>query len=273
MAENNKPVAEQSATGYGYQDDTVKVNPFNFGLNAGNCFLKKFEWIPNGGKDGAEQEALDIVFDINGTEKSYRKFPVTKAFGKNQEEITDPNAPEFKEAMSDFNSTIVHILHIFIDGDSVKAALSVPIKDFKHFCQVAMSILPKTYKDIPLDIFLQWGWNLGDKEKTYLEIPTKMKYGRWLSAAQKPENSSSWKEVRVENPSDSVREALFYIDGNNNKHPFIKNGWFMNSNFSHQQRVDESTGNANTNSSTNTASTGNTNTSLPAATNKPAATW
>lgn len=272
MADQNASPSANSADGYGYTTDEVKVNPFNFGLNAGNCFLTKFEWIPNGGKDGAEQEALDIVFTINGTEKSYRKFPVTKAFGKDNAEVTDPTAPEMKEAMSDFNAVIVHILHCFMNSDSIKAAMNVPIKDFKHYCQICMSILPKTYKDTALDIFLQWGWNLGDKEKTYLEIPTKMKYGRWLSVAQNPVGSTSWKEVRVENPADTVREALYYVDGANNKHLFIKNGWFMNSNFANQQRADGgTTDNSASNSSASANVTSVTNT--PAGPTKQAASW
>jgi hypothetical protein len=272
MADQNAQPSANSAGGYGYTSDEVKVNPFNFGLNAGNCFLTKFEWIPNGGKDGAEQEALDIVFNINGTEKSYRKFPVTKAFGKDNVEVTDPNAPEMKEAMSDFNSVIVHILHCFMDGDSIKAAMSVPIKDFKHYCQIAMSILPKTYKDTALDIFLQWGWQLRDnQEKTYLEIPARMKQGKWLCVAQAPISSTSWKEVRTENPADTVREALIYVDGANNKHQFIKNGWFMNSNFAHQQRTDGGTvDNSASNGTTSSVSVAPAPQAGPA---KPAASW
>lgn len=271
MAEQNgQPSSAQAGGGYGFTTDEVKVNPFNFGLNAGNCFLIKFEWIPNGGKDGAEQEALDIVFTINGTEKSYRKFPVTKAFDKNQNEITDPNAPEMKEAMSDFNAVITHILHCYVDIESIKAVMAVPITSFKQFCQIAMSILPKTYKEIPLDIFLQWGWQISTNgDKTYLEIPNKMKYGRFLAPAQAPINGSNWEEKRVENPTNSTREALWYEDSAGNKHPFTKNGWFMRSSFASQQRTYDS---ASSSSSANT-STSTSQTVPPPADTKKAATW
>lgn len=218
---------------YGYASDEVKVSPFSFGLNAGLTKLTKFQWIPNGGKEGAEQEALDIVFNINGTEKSYRMFPITQAFGKNNEIITDPNAPEFKEAFVDLNARVTHILHSFIDSDSIKAGFSVPINSFKEFCQVAMSLLPKNYTEVSLDIFLQFQWQLkGDQERTYLEIPSKMKYGRWLCTAQ----PGTWTENKVENPADSVREALYYTNEQAERHPFVKNGWFMNSNFAKQQK-------------------------------------
>lgn len=222
------------AVGYGYASDEVKVSPFSFGLNAGAARLTKFEWIPNGGKDGAEQEALDIVFTINGTDRSYRMFPVVKAFGKNNEEITDPNAAEFKEAIVDFNARVTHILHAYIDSDSIKAGFSRPIANFKEFCQVAMSMLPKGYSEVPLDIFMQFQWQLKDgQERTYLEIPNKMKYGAWL----KPAQPGTWTEHKVPNPGENVREALFYTNEKGEKHPFIKNGWFMNSNFANQQRA------------------------------------
>lgn len=218
---------------YGYATDEVKQSPFTFGLNAGKTFLIKFEWIPNGGKDGAEQEALDIVFNINGTEKNYRMFPVVKAFGKNNEEITDPNAPEFKDAVVDFNARVTHILHAYMDSEAIKSGFSRPIASFKDFVQIAMSMLPKNYREIPLDIFLQYQWQLPQgKERTYLEIPGKMKYGKWLAPAQ----AGTWKENRVENPADNVTEALFYTNEEGVKHPFTKNGWFMNSNFAKQQR-------------------------------------
>lgn len=231
MSQTNQP----PNGGYGYESDEVKVNPFNFGLNT-DCKLVKFEWIPNGGKEGAEQEAIDIIFNVNGTDKGYRKFPVVQAFGKNQEKITDPDAPEFKEAMQDFNSTIVHILHCFVEGDTVKAALNRPITSFKEFAKIAMDVLPKDYKEKQLHIFMQFGWQLGEKDRTYLEIPSKMKSGRWLS----PAIPGNWVEKKVENPSDSVREALYYINKDNEteKHAFIRNGWFMNSNYAKLQRKD-----------------------------------
>jgi hypothetical protein len=228
--------ATENTGGYGYQEDEVKVSPFVFGLNAGNTFLKKFGWIPNGGKGGAEQEALEIIFEINGTEKSYRKFPIVKAFGKNNEEITDPNAPEFKEALGDFNAVITHILHTFVDSGTLKASMQRRITSFKEYCQLCESILPKDYATIPLDIFMQYQWQLrGDQDRTFLEIPQKMKYGKWLVKAVTP--VGSWKAVKTPNPADEDRAALIYKDDAGNIHPFVKTGWFVNSAFANQQKV------------------------------------
>jgi hypothetical protein len=219
----------QTGGDYGYQDDNVPQSFMNWGLNSGTATLKRFEWIPNGGKDGAEQEALDIVFNINGTDKSARMFPVTKAFKKGtNEEVTDRNAPEFKEALSNFNAMITHILHCYRTSEEIKKAMSVKIGSFKEFCKVAMGLLPTDYATKKLDIFLQWQWQVGEgKEKAYLELPKKMTYGKWVVAHIPGE----WKEKRHANPTKEVGEALAYLNEKGEKHPFIRSGWFMDSNF------------------------------------------
>lgn len=224
---------KQAPGGYGYASDEVKVSPFSFGLNAGSARMTKFEWIPNGGKDGAEQEVLNIVFKINGTDKNYRMFPVTKAFDKNNQEVTDPSAPEMQEALTDFNARVTHILHAFIDSDTIKAGLSRPIANFKEFCQIVMSLLPKNYAEQPLDIFMQYQWTLREgQERTYLDLPTKMKYGKWVIAAQ----AGIWTKHVADNPTEDTKKALWYTNEAGEEHPFFKNGWFMNSNFANQQK-------------------------------------
>ena len=222
-------------TQYGYQDDTVKVSPFNFGLNAGVTFLKTFEWTPTGGKDGAEQEALNIVFDINGTEKSLRMFPVTKAFLKDGGETTDPSSKEFKAEVANFNAKIFHIMHCFVETDVYKTALAKRISSFKDFCNTVVALLPKDFNKKPLDIFLQFQWQPSSGQtRTYLDIPKKMSYGFWLVSAQ----AGTWTKHAKENPTQEDREALYYMNEKNEKHPFVRNGWFMSSNFAKQQSDD-----------------------------------
>ena len=65
MSDQQLPTGTTAPAGYGYQTDEVKISPFNFGGNFGVTNLIKFEWIPNGGASGAEQEALDVTFVIN----------------------------------------------------------------------------------------------------------------------------------------------------------------------------------------------------------------
>lgn len=227
-------MSDQNLNMYGYASDEVKVVPFNFGLIAGQTFLKKFEWIPNGGKDGAEGEALEIVFDIMGTEKGYRKFPVTKAFLKNGGETTDRNSTEFKEAVQTLNACITHILHCFATSEQLQAAFSRPIPDFKTFCQLAASVLPANFSTVPLDIFMQYQWKLREGQaRTYLEIPNSMKSGKWLIPAVKA--VGQWKELRKTDFSDNDQNALVYVDDANNIHPFKRYGKYMRSNSAIQQ--------------------------------------
>jgi hypothetical protein len=231
----NEPVNNM----YGYASDDVQVSvPFVFGLNAGVTTLEKFEWIPNGGKDGAEQEAIDIIFKINGTEKSYRKFPITKAFDKNNQEVTDPSAPEFRDAVQTLNSVITHILKCFVTDDQLMAAFSKPVTSFKQFAQVCASVLPADFKERKLDIFMQYQWNLREGQKqTYLEIPPSMKNGKWLCPAIAP--VGSWKEVRKADPSDNDQNALYYVDEANNTHLFKRHGRYVKGPLANQQKSEE----------------------------------
>jgi len=231
---------------YGYETDEVKISNLQFGLNKG-VKLVKFEYITNAGKDGAEGEALEIVFDINGTEKSYRKFPVIKAFGKNQEEITDPNAPEFKAAMKELNATITHIMHCFVADDVYKAKISRPFSGFKEFCTVVAGLLPTNFATKKLDIFLQYQWQItGQNNRTFLEIPKKMSYGKWLC----PSIAGTFTEHRMENPKDTEGKALYYVNESGVEHLFVKNGWFINSPFATQQKIAGTTNNTPTDSGT-----------------------
>lgn len=231
---------------YGYVDDK-KGPSYNFGLNASAAKLVKFAHTMNGGKDGAELEALDIVFSIGGQEKSYRKFPITKAFYQEEEggpqlETTDPNHEAFKKAGAELGGVLTHIIGCFVDKSEIKTALEAnPPTSFAGYCQVLGGLLPKNHSEISLDIFMNWQWQIGGTNtQTYLEFPKNMKQGAWLCPAVAP--IGAWKEVRNSDAGD--RDAgIYYTDDANNRHPFSKTGWFLNSNFANQQKEeDESNG-------------------------------
>lgn len=234
--------------GYGYVDPEGEIGGsggLNFGLNP-EVTMTKFEYIKNGGKDGAEGEALDIIFNVNGVDKGNRKFPVTKAFSTDgsNEDITDPKAPEMQAARKDFNAIMTHIMHCFVSKENLITALSVPMQNFEQYCKILMGLLPPKFNEIKLDLFAQWQWQYsGENTKTYLEIPKKMKQGIWLHKAVKPVKAdgspSSWKEFKKTDPQDNDNMALYYQDEAGNIHPFTRNGWFVNSNFGSQQKEAE----------------------------------
>lgn len=254
MSENTNPQVPNPNV-FGYEDDTVKQSTFHFGGNFGKTFMTKFEWGDMFGKkndDGTPTpgEALDIVFNINGTDKSMRMFPVIKAFDDNNQEVTDPTNPAFITAQKVFNQICTQVMKCFIKEEELKAAIQKWATGgtitFKSFCGLLMSLLPKNYKEIPLDIFMQFQYNIkGDNKATYLEFPKKVSYGKFVVAAVKP--THIWTEVRN-------TEELFYIDTTSemiaanpnivntaNRHPFTRNKWFLESNFANQQKENATT--------------------------------
>ncbi len=266
--EQKQPLGEQGS--YGFEDDTVKQSTYHFGGNFGQTFMTKFEFTDKGGKkdettgEPTAGEALDIIFNINGTDRSYRMFPVTKAFDKDNNEITDPTAEEFKLAQKEFNQINVQIMKCFVDENDIRAALAVKIDSFKQYCGILMGLLPKDYAKKPLDIFMQWQWAIrGEAKGTYLEIPKKVKYGKFICAAVKP-TSGNWYE-------NKTTKELSYIDATEQqikdnpslittgtKHPYFSRGeWYMESNFATQQKENGATeSNLNTNNGNAAPATG-----------------
>lgn len=230
MSETNN----QAMGGYGYQDDEVaQGNGVKFGLNQSALRLAKFEWIPNGGKNGEEKEALDIQFQVIGSDRtiSYRKFPVTKAFDKanGNVEVTDPNHPAIKEAQAELSAVIVHILGCFVSKDTIKNAFARPINSFKEYVKIAEGLLPADFAQRPLDVFFQYQWQIsGERDRTYLELPKNMKQGKWLA----PGTETEWNEVRTP-------KLLKYVDPANaeNIHPFQRGEFFLDSNWAKQQKT------------------------------------
>jgi len=230
---------EIKKAGYGYVDDNVAVgSSLKFGGNFGRTYMTKFEYTDKAGKNGAAMEGLDIAFKIGGAEKSYRLFPPTKdskLFGseKGKEGValefgTDEWKKAANEATTDVNMRAVHIAKCFLTKDELEKGLSVEMKTFKDFCAVLMKLLPKNFSEQKLDIFLQWQWKIsGDNTKTFLEIPSKLKYGKFLVKAEEP--VGEWHEERKDG-------ELHYKDDANNYHTFGRNSWFMESNYATQQK-------------------------------------
>lgn len=221
---------------YTYQNDESSVGALNFGLNT-DVKMVKFEFNPNGGAGGAEQDCLDIVFEINGKEVSYRKFPVTRAIDKaTKNEVTNPAHPAMQEAFNEFNAVITHVMICFVPREQYIKALAKPVSSFKSFCELLMNILPANYKDVTLDLFAHYQWAIkGDATRTFLEIPKNVKHGKFLCPKAIPVGGA-WKKIEVSEPSDSTRNALCYKDEDGNLHPFIRNGWYMKSNFAKGQK-------------------------------------
>lgn len=219
---------------YGKQE-MQNPSPMVFGLNQ-NCKMVKFAYTPTGGKNNTEQDALDIIFNVGGKDVSYRQFPVTRAYGKDNLVITDPESDEMKKAFTNFNANITHIMMAFVSEEVFNKALSSNISDFKTFCNVLESILPKNYAELPIDLFFQYPYSETEGKK-YLALPNNTLSGRWISAHVAPINGA-FKEVREDGNSN---HAMYYIDGAGNRHPFVKSTYFLNSNNAKRSNSEETT--------------------------------
>jgi len=254
--QNNAP----AQAGYGYSEHVAKESSFVFGLNAGNVRLTKFEHTMNGGKEGAEMEAMDIMFTIDGVERGYRRFPISRAYTtdtatKQQVEVTDPTHPAIAAEKQLLSQVLTHIVGCFVEKADIQTALNAnTIQSFKHFCTILKMLLPADFATKPLDGFGVWQWQIGGEAKnTYLEFPKNMKHGRWLQASIVP--VGKWEKQL--NPAASLSEvALRYVDADGNKHPFTRNGWFMTSNFAIQQKEAASQGGQEMNKSAGASSGG-----------------
>lgn len=227
MADNNEEI------GYGYTENEgeQKSGQYHFGLNQGKARLMKFEFTPNGGKDGAPQEAIDIVINVGGRDISYKQFPVTKVYYKNQ--VIENTHPEFKtelkKAVDNFSGVCTHIIKCFVKPEIIAAAMSRKTANFQDYVSIYQNLLPKGFQDVPLDIFMQWQWQIsGTNNRTFLEIPRKIIHGKFLVPAVKP--VGKWSELI------SDEQELSYVDDAGNKHPFERNKWFMTNNFAKQQK-------------------------------------
>lgn len=242
---------------YGYNNDEKASSSLNFGLNQ-KAVMTKFEFNPNGGKEGAAQECLDIIFEFpNGTTKNYRQFPITKAKSKDGNDITDPRAKEMIAAFNEFNSKITQIMKCFVTEEEVKQGLST-VSNFKSFCQALTNLLPSNWKEMPIDIFCQYQWQpKGDYDAKFVEIASNVKQGKVFTAGvegyfdavtidtetkiatykgQEYPIVVEFKKAAftINERAYSVAEqtGLIYIeDESGDLHPISRTAWFMKSNW------------------------------------------
>lgn len=218
--------------GFGYVDDTddsLKTKSGGqFGLNQG--LLTKFEYNPNAGADGAAANAIDITVMVEEREFRLRIYETTRVFDKDNNEIQDVNSPEYAAAYNadwkQKNAVIVHILKAFRTEEEIKQAFSVAIPDFKTFATIAQSLMPDNFQTKPIDVFLEYQWNISDgQDKTYLQLPKNMKGGYFFV----PSLPGQWKEVIQEDGS------LVYKNEAGAEHPFHRDKNFMEGNKANQQ--------------------------------------
>jgi len=240
---------------YGYSNDEKSSSSVKFGLNQG-VFMTKFEFNPNGGKDGAAQDCLDITFEFpGGAVKNYRQFPVTQAVDKDGNKVTNPKSKEMIAAFNEFNAKITQIMKCYVTEDELKQALA-GATSFKSFCDILVKTLPANFAELPIDVFTQYQWQpKGDGDSKYVEIPKNVKQGKVFASSE----AGNFKAVHISKDDgiatcDNVEypltvagknvtftindnsytvdaaKGLIYVDGVK-VHSISRTSWFMNSNW------------------------------------------
>lgn len=231
-------MSQVKKTGFGYQSDTdesLKGKSLDsvFGLNQ-NVRLVHFAYNPNAGKDESEADAIDITIKIGESEQRRRIYDITKVYDSNNNEITDVNSDEYATAYNEEwqqnSAMITHILKRFMDETVVEQALSQEQSSFKDWAVLVTSLLPAGFQNIPLDVFLEYQWNIPEgKDQKYVQLPKNMKGGPWLCKAQPGKFE----------PKTTEDGSLIYVNEQSVEHPFNRNKAFMESKKAYQETVND----------------------------------
>lgn len=227
-----------NTVGFGFVDDTDESlrtkSGGKFGLNQG-AFLTKFELNENAGKDQSKGDALDITVQVGDKKFMNRIYPTTRVFDNDGNEIEDKTSDEYKkkynEDWTQKNAVIVHILKCFRTEDEIRKAFAANPSTFAEFINICAALLPDNFSSQPLDVFLEYQWQIASgQDRTFLQLPKNMKGGYFLVKEHKPEGK--WEEIR--------EDGLRYVDDKNGaEHPFTRSENFMASPKSYLQKEGE----------------------------------
>lgn len=236
------------ALGYGAIDDedaSLKGGGGNygkFGLNQ-NCFFTKFEFNPNAGANGASMDAVDLSIKIEEKDFMKRIFDVDsnrQVYGQNGQ-LLNPGDRGFDEAIEkvkkQVSAVVIHaVKSLGVTQNEINAAFVNPVNSFREWAIKLISLLPKDFTKRPVDVFLQYQWQISEgQNKTYLEIPKNLKDGKFLCPAM----PGTFEEVR--NAS-----GLYYHNKKDDiYHLFTRSSSYLSSNKAIRQTIEEETKNLN----------------------------
>lgn len=202
-----------------------------FGLNPQGK-TTKFEFNPNGGKDGVAANCVDIHVVGENPENEFflRIFEPTEVYNS-KKVLVGPSDPEFpalfKAEQAQRTAVIVHAAKALgVTQAQIDAALATPVKSYKEFADIIIGLLPANWKTVPIDFFLEYQWEISEgNDKTYLQLPKNMKGGYFLC----PHIPGTFVEVRS-------ATGLQYVDNTARiNHLFTRSANYMESNKAIQQ--------------------------------------
>lgn len=232
------------------EDKSLQITPSNleFGLNQ-RVLLTKFEYSTATGQGGSEgNPALIIELSVNGTARNTRIYDPTVPGGKvfyRGKEVLDRNSPDFEAGLKDAVKTAKSLITHYVKAsgkteEQIQAAYAAGVNSFADLVRISSGLLAETIATKkPLDLFLQYQPKItGSAEMTYLDIPSNLAYGSFITPHTPPVGEwvaeNKWVE-KDENQNDVVKTGLRYVDGAGNIHRFHRDENFMKSKVATQQ--------------------------------------
>ena len=176
-------------------------------------------------------EAIDVNFAFGEKEFSHRIMPPKGVYVKG---ILDESPAGFKKAMVE---QVIYPLGHIMEGLGITTAqinaVIAPLFGsnqlvFKTVVEKFIGLLPKNYATIKLDLFLQYEGSLREgATRTYLKLPKDLRSGLFVVPAIEGE----FTEVRKATPTKDDPKALYYTREDGVEHKFVRNGYFVSSNF------------------------------------------
>lgn len=231
----------------GYQSDEDKSlaagtgSAIKLGLNA-NCAIKTFAYSTKTGQNNTEgNPAICITFDINGQDVNTRIYsPGQKVYFKGKE-VTDVNSPDYLEGLKQQVALTKGLITHYLKAMGIpEAQLQANLANAPGFealatlaCQAAAQFIPTAR----IDVFAHYQATIGAKsDKTYLEIPTDLAYGAFLTPSTP---NAEWTEVdsfTVQTETGSVvKKGLAYVNAQGVQHRFVRDEAFLKSKRATQQ--------------------------------------
>ena len=230
----------------GYVSDTdpslgVQSSNLKFGLNT-RVLLTGFEYSTATGKAGSEgNPALVIKIDVNGTERNIRKYDPTIPGGKVYHrgvEVIGSNSPDYaaglQEAVKQVKAFVTHFLKATGKTEEQIQAIYATATNFQSLITAAQTaIQPSIAGKVPMDLFLQYQSKItSGQDRSYLEIPTSLLYGAFITAHIPPvgewKEETSWSEKQADG-SELMKNGIRYVDNSGNVHRFDRDETFMKS--------------------------------------------
>jgi len=216
---------------FGYEDDSVveRKEGGRFGLNENAHFT---DFAIREDKNGNPYVAYTVRI---GDREYYGSifFPKygDQLYHKGERIGTDHSeyAEQFKNRMKTAQRTLTHVLKAAgVNPKSLEEEFTTPAKTLEEYLRRSIKYLPSNYKEVPVDVFLQYGNPDPNTGIKYLRIPRSIGYGFFIVPHVDP--AGQWKEVRTD-------KKLYYEDDNKILHPFKRSEFFLNSPHAHPSNV------------------------------------